>query len=386
MSHLAEEYAKSCGVKIGKPVLMPHYFPVLEDRYITIHNDKKVQAKEYNMWPDVIELLKPHLGDIKIIQIGTDKEERIDGVDQHMPTATLKQCSYIINKSLAHVGIDSVPVHIASALDKPVVGIYSHTYANTCCPLWNKNSKSITIESDRDGKKPSFSLEEHPKTINLIKPEQIAQAVLDVLNINKTLKHKTLFIGENYTSNFIEVIPTEKTNVIANHIDVRMDYAHNEEVLFDIIQKNKVEVTLSKPIDLFFLKSNKISKIIYKAETFDQNFVKAIRESGIPHAFVCKSSKTLSEERAKNFDCLINYLDLKGLIKHNKEKIGDIDFNKIKIKSGKKVVCGDKVYNSFFDLNGRKNLDQFFIDLGFYRIYSEEDEQQKDLRTRCLQA
>ena len=127
MSHLAEEYAKCCGVRIGKPVIKPHFFPVLVDRYITIHNDKKIQAKEYDFWPQVIDLLKPHLGDIKIIQIGSFGEERIKGTDVHLPTNSLKQCSYIIKNSLGHVGIDSVPVHIASALDKPVVGIYAHT-------------------------------------------------------------------------------------------------------------------------------------------------------------------------------------------------------------------------------------------------------------------
>ena len=169
MSHLAEEYAKSCGVKIGKPTLKPHYFPILHDRYITIHNDKKVQAKHYDLWPDVVQILKPYLNDIKIIQVGSFEEETIEWIDQHSPTKTLKQSAYIIERALAHVGIDSVPVHIASALDIPVVGIYSHTYANTCNPLWNNKSKVITIESDRGGKKPSFSLEEHPKTINFIK-------------------------------------------------------------------------------------------------------------------------------------------------------------------------------------------------------------------------
>jgi ADP-heptose:LPS heptosyltransferase len=195
MSHLAEEYAKSCGVRIGKPVIKPHFFPVPFDKYITIHNDKKVQAKEYNFWPEVIELLKPHLGDIKIIQIGAFGEETIEGVDKHIPTFSLKQSSYIIQKSLGHVGIDSVPVHLASAFDKPVVGIYSHTYANTCDPLWNKKSKAITIESDRDGRRPSFALEENPKTINLIKPEKIAQAVLDVLEIDKKIKQETIYTG-----------------------------------------------------------------------------------------------------------------------------------------------------------------------------------------------
>ena len=103
MSHLAEEYAKSCGVKIGKPILKPHYYPVVHEKYITIHNDKKVQAKEYDMWDDVISLLKPNLGDIKIIQIGAYGEQTIDGVDQHLPTNTLKQSAHIIENALAHV-------------------------------------------------------------------------------------------------------------------------------------------------------------------------------------------------------------------------------------------------------------------------------------------
>jgi len=374
MSHLAEEYAKSCGVKIGNPVLKPHYFPIMYDKYITIHNDKKVQSKEYNMWPDVIELLKSKLNDIKIIQIGSHGEERIQGVDDHVPTNSLKQCSYIINNSLGHVGIDSVPVHIASALDKPVVSIYAHTYADTCNPLWNKNSKFITIESDRGGKKPSFSLEEHPKTINFIKPETIAQAVLDVLDINKTIKHKTIYIGDRYTSNFVEVIPTIQTDVIAPLIDVRMDYAHNESVLEGILQKNEVEVTTKKPINENIIRSGRIKKIVYQADSFDQDFLKLIKSSGISHVIICTSQKNLAEERSKNFDTLINHLDLKHLINTNKSKVNHKDPSSLKIKSNKKVVCGNKIYDSFFDLNSRKNLDHFFIDLEFFRVYSDSDE------------
>ena len=338
MSHLAEEYAKSCGVKIGKPVLNPHYFPVLYDKYITIHNDKKVQAKEYDMWVDVVELLKTHLGDIKIIQVGAKGEKTIDGVDAHMPTETLKQSAYIIKNSLGHVGIDSVPVHIASALDKPVVGIYAHTYADTCSPLWNDKTKAITIESDRGGKKPSFSLEENPKTINFIKPEEIAQAVLDVLEIDEKVVHETIFIGGNYKSDFYEVVPIKRTNIVSDHIDVRMDYAHNEEVLYHILQRNKVEVTTSKPISESLIKSKRIKKLIYKADFFDLDFCKLVKEQGIPTITICTSSDNLTEERSKNFDQLINYLDTEAIIENNKKRIDIDDFNTIKIKSNKKIV------------------------------------------------
>ena len=376
MSHLAEEYAKSCGVKIGKPILKPHYFPILYDKYITIHNDKKVQSKEYDMWPEVIGLLRSHLKDIKIIQIGAKGEETIEGVDAHMPTETLKQSAYLIENSLAHMGIDSVPVHIASALDKPVVGIYSHTYANTCSPLWNEKTKAITIESDRGGNKPSFSLNENPKTINFINPEKIAQGVLDVLNIDEKINHKTIYIGGHYKSNFFEVIPIKKTTIKAENIDVRMDYAHNENVLSEILKRNIVEVTLSAPISENIIKSKRIKKIIYKAESFDKDFCKLIKKEGIPYMLVCTSSENLSKERVENFDTLISYLDIKESIENNKKKINIDDFNKIKIKSKKKIVCGDKLYESYFDLNERKNLDHFYIDLEFLNVYIDSDERE----------
>ena len=153
-----------------------------------------------------------------------------------------------------------------------------------------------------------------------------------------------------------------------------MDYSHNEEVLAHIIQRNKVEVTVAHPIHPNFIKSGKIKKIIYKADKFDQDFCRLIRQSGISHVLICTSAKNLAEQRAKNFDFLINYLNLKDLIKNNKKRIKIDDFSKIKIKSGKKVVCGDKIYESYFDLNSRKNLDHFFLDLEFFRVYTEGDE------------
>ena len=99
-----------------------------------------------------------------------------------------------------------------------------------------------------------------------------------------------------------------------------------------------------------------------------------IKKSSIPHVIICTSPKNLSKERAENFDFLIHYLDVEGLIKINKNKIGKKDFDKLKIYSNKKVVCGDKIYNSFFELNSRKNLDHFYLDLEFFRVYTEKDE------------
>jgi len=370
MSHLAEEYAKCCGVRIGKPVIKPHFFPVPFDKYITIHNDKKVQAKEYNFWPEVIELLKPHLGDIKIIQIGAFGEETIEGVDKHIPTFSLKQSGYIISKSLGHLGIDSVPVHIASAFDKPVVGIYSHTYANTCDPLWNEKSKAITIESDRDGRRPSFALEENPKTINLIKPEKIAQAMLDVLNIDKKIKHKTIHLGPRAIFNCIEVIPSEPTNFEGGPVSVRMDLDHNEDVLKHILQFTPVEVTTKKAISADIIYSKRIQRLTYEADCFDEKFVDLLKKSGMETTLVCTDSKNIAKERARFFDYMIHQDKKPKVIQDNKKLLEGVNLNSLKIKSRKKIICGNKIYESHYDKNDRKNDEDLFVDLDWFIIYN----------------
>jgi hypothetical protein len=376
MSHLVEEYAKSCGVKIGIPKINPHFFPVVEDRYITIHNDKKVESKEYSYWPQVIELIKPILSkkNIKIIQIGSSGEATINGVDKHIVTNTLKQCSFIIKNSLAHVGIDSVPVHIASAFDKPIVSIYSHTYAATCKPYWNKKSKTICIESHRGGNKPSFSIKESIQTINFIYPEKIANSLLEVLDINEKINFETILIGERFNQKFLDVIPSKKTLIFNETINVRMDHCHNEDVLEDLLLRNNVEITTNKIINDRILNSKKIRCINYIADEFDVDFVKKIKKLGINHILLCSKEENLSDERKKLFDFQINSFNQKEIIESNKLKLKNVDLNKVKFYSNKKIICGDQVYDSLFEFYNRKNDDNFFIDLDWFYVYNENYE------------
>jgi hypothetical protein len=376
MSHLVEEYAKSCGVKIGIPKINPHFFPVVEDRYITIHNDKKVESKEYSYWPQVIELIKPILSkkNIKIIQIGSSGEATINGVDKHIVTNTLKQCSFIIKNSLAHVGIDSVPVHIASAFDKPIVSIYSHTYAATCKPYWNKKSKTICIESHRGGNKPSFSIKENIQTINFIYPEKIANSLLEVLDINEKINFETILIGERFNQKFLDVIPSKKTLIFNETINVRMDHCHNEDVLEDLLLRNNVEITTNKIINDRILNSKKIRCINYIADEFDVDFVKKIKKLGINHILLCSKEENLSDERKKLFDFQINSFNQKEIIESNKLKLKNVDLNKVKFYSNKKIICGDQVYDSLFEFYNKRNDSDFFIDLDWFYVYNENYE------------
>jgi hypothetical protein len=373
MSHLAEEYGKSLGVRMGKPFLNPHFIPIPCERFITIHNDKKVPAKRYSLWKEVVELLKTRLGDIKIIQIGAKGEEKIDCVDYHLPTDTLKQCSYIISKSLCHVGIDSVPVHIASALDKPIVSIYSHIYPSIARPLWNKKSPYKTLESHRNGNKPSYSMEENPQTINFIKPEEIANSVLDILNLPKINGFSTLYVGEFFQKDCVDIVPIGYVPFKAENINFRMDLHFDEDALFECLQSNGCEITTSQTLSEKILDSKNIRHINYFTDTFDVDFIKKMEKRGLKMTLLCPIKENLPKERKKLFDHKIHFFSEEDLIEKNKLKFNH-KLDGIKIRSSKKIVIGNKVFESKFDAFGRKNPDDFFVDLEWLFVYDIKNE------------
>ena len=374
MSHLVDVYAKDLGVKMGRPFLNPHFFPIVEDKYITIHNDNKIASKEYDFWPYVVELLKKFAPEYKIIQIGSGSEPPISGVHNFIHTSTLKQCAFIIKKASCHIGIDSVPIHIASVFDVPIVGIYAHTYAKTCDPLWNDKSPAFIIESSRDGKKPSFSLKEQDKEINKINPEEIAQKTLNALGINKSIDFKTRFIGKKSNNKCYQVIPSQKITKSIPACIVRMDIDHNEKNLQQIMSHCDVEIVTNRPIDYSLLKNKRIKSILYKSDEFDENFVNNVKESAIKIYLQCTSPDNLKKQRAKFFDLSISLCQDDINIENAKEKCKNFINNDFKFLSSKKTICGNKIYNSFYEFNGAKNINDFYLDLDYCFVYIDSNE------------
>lgn len=371
--HLSELYARDMSVKVGYPVLQPHYFPVLQEKYITFHNSDKIPAKSFSYWPDVLKILKPELEkrDIKIYQVGTNQDQKIDGVDEFYNFTSFKQSAYLIDKALLHVGIDSGPIHIASALNKPTVGIYAHTYAKTCDTLWN-NDKAITIESHRNGDKPSFSNHEDPKMIDLIQPEEIANSVFKMLNIDDYTTQKTIFIGEKYKSKIIDVIPSEiPSNISADDatIRIRMDLHFNENILAAILQNTgrQVEIITNKQLNEHLVESLKtrISKIIYNANRFDSGFLKYLKHSGLNFELNCTSEGSLSDERLKFFNYEILLCDKLKKAKELKKKYGKIS-GELRFYSGRFYLIGEKTVAT---IAKNQNDIQFWNDAKYFRIY-----------------
>ncbi|MDH5579469.1 MAG: hypothetical protein OEZ09_13560, partial [Betaproteobacteria bacterium] len=340
------------------------------NKYITFHNDKKVPSKEYHYFEDVINLLRPHLSkhNIKTVQVGSHGEDKIIGVDGHLPTNTFKQLFYIIKNSIGHCGIDSVPVHIASVFDKPIVSLYSHTYPQTCCPIWNVKSKVKILEADRKGLKPSFTLDENPHHLNNIYPDVVAQAVLDSLDINEKVGEKINYIGPEYGKQILDVIPAATPNQLFGNVNVRMDIAHNEQVLVQCINHCVCEITINKPFDLNILYHKNVKFINYISDEFDVEFVKHLKKSAKPFALLCSNKDKLNDQRAKLFDFKISPFIIEDIIKNRQNAISlPKDF---KIRSKKTIICGDKQYASLYHFYKNNNPNDLWIDLHWMMVYN----------------
>ena len=83
MSHILEQYAKCCGVKIGKPTLNKHFYPINCDKFISIDIDSDNFSENYPHWDITLHIIKQELLDqgVKILQLGGEKSKKLRSSD-----------------------------------------------------------------------------------------------------------------------------------------------------------------------------------------------------------------------------------------------------------------------------------------------------------------
>lgn len=373
MSHLVEEYAKNLGVKIGKPIFPTHYIPVIDDKYITVHVDNKIDSKFYEFFPEVIELLKNLLNPLgyKIYQIGGGEDPQLPLVDKSFLGFSRKQTSYIVKNSSLHLGIDSFPVHQASVFDIPIVVLYSHIYPNHAYPYWSTSSKVRILEADRNGRKPSYSYHEKPKSINTIKPEDVVKNVCELLKIPYTKSINTKFIGDSYSEAVVEIIPNfygfadELKNRLIN---IRMDYFHNENNLFAWCSNYACHIIAAKPISAPLLSNckNNIKKITFQVENttdFSIEYLESVKNLGLDISCSTKNKEQISKIRNHYFDFKIE-LDEPA----DQNKISELSqVSNLKFLTKKDIFSNGKRYPS----KAHVDLDKVFVDRASDVLYND---------------
>ena len=312
MGHLVEEYAKNLGVKIGKPIFNPHYIPIVDEKYITVHVDNKIDSKYYEFFPEVIDLMKATLNNngYKIYQIGGDQDPPLSNVDKQYLGFSRKQSAFIIKNASLHLGIDSFPIHLASTYDIPIVALYSHIFAQNAYPYWSSNEKVRIMQSDLKGKKPCFSYQESPKSIHTIKPEEIVKNVFELLNVPYTSSIKTLFIGEDYNKATVEVVPNffgESDELKKRIINIRADYHFDENVVAQWCNQYQSNIYSEREININLLKSFKhniksLVLFVNSEDSFSEEYLDQVKNTGIPLQCVSSNTQDIAKIRLKYFD------------------------------------------------------------------------------------
>jgi hypothetical protein len=360
--HLIERYATSCGVKIGKPYIYETFFPIPVEKYISFQPFSKYQSKNYDYWEEVINIINPYIQkeNIKIIQIGAKDDKHINGTINLSGQTKISQAAYIIKNSIMHFGADSFATHIASGFNKKIVCIYSNNNINNVKPYWSKEEDVVLLKSNTD-KKPEYSANEFPKSINNIKPEDIAKSILKLLNIKYEKIPETIYIGEDYKSKTLEIIPDKPIDISSISIEtfiIRMDYFFNEEVLEYYLKNKKCIIITNKPINENLLKiyKDKINQFIYLVEKDnDPKFIKILKNNTINTVYL----SYLNENELNQFK--LDYMDY-GLIirKDYPTKKIDIDKN-FYFKSSKIILSSEGQFNTRYQWI-TKDLSNKYID------------------------
>lgn len=179
--HLADIYAKMCGVKRRCLYINPDdsYRINLPKDYITIHTTSH-PIKNYDRFNEVADMLKD---DIALVQVGGKDDIPLNSLNSTINLCgqlTYRQTAYIIKKSILHIGIDSCCGHISSAVDKLSITVFGGTGARVVRPI----TKSIVIEPDYIAccpiLAPCYGVAPWPcnnKCINTIDPSVIVESV-----------------------------------------------------------------------------------------------------------------------------------------------------------------------------------------------------------------
>lgn len=384
--HIIDSYALNCGLKISKPYIYEKFTPIPHEKYIALDVLDKSEAKHYSYWQEVIFLINDALAkeSIKIIQIG-DKNEAplIDTL--FLPDLNFNQKAYIIKNSLLYAGIDSALMHVASHYDIPIVALYCNSNPKNTGPYFN-TKKSLIIESPKI--KPSFNDQEMPKTINKIKPEEIAKGILNSLNINSGIKRDTLFMGDAFHASITEMVPDSPVDIRPLNIpfiNVRMDYLFNQQVLAAQLEHFKCAILTDKPISIDIFKKykeNLVKLYLILDENTDFKYLEALHSNNIDFNMI----SFLENEKTNKLK--IHTMDY-GIIAEapdiiNVNRLNDFKkYKNLKFRSSKLILGNGKAYPSFYHYKNNINFknnnleimdfvyndDLFAKDLDYYSIF-----------------
>lgn len=387
---LLDTYALYCGAKIDKPSIYEGYFPLPIKKYVTFQAETPYDSRNYSYWQDVLDMVIPVLKklDIEVLQLGLDKEAPYQRLIDLRGKTNLHQLAYLIRRSMLHFGPDSFGVHLASHYDVPIVSMYSISMPEVAGPHFGDKDKQILFKGyERVGnKKPSYSQKESPKSINTIKPEEIANAIFKLLGIDYKVPFETVFAGDRYSHSIVRELVPNSQHIMPmpdQPIEIRTDIFFDEQLLaYHLNYWEKAVIITDKPLPINTLRRFKhhIALINYVLKEDDSpSFAQEIVESGLPLVIVSRLPlEEIQKKKIKYYEFGI----INRIIEPDEKKIEPLrtDIKNLYYRSCKLLASNGQVFGSHADFEDNLPLSndfeyhrvidspKFWQDLDFFTI------------------
>jgi hypothetical protein len=386
--HILEHFSLNCGIKSAEAFIQEDFIPVAHDKFICINNDHAISSFNYSYWSDVFDIIKPYLdkSNIKIIQIGSPKDQLLPSCEDFRHIQTRHQGAYIINRSELFIGSDIFYSNIASHFGVPGVLLFGPIPPSCTAPFWHKDKFDILCETEKF----SYSSKELEKSIDKIKPEKIANAILKRLKIPFESDQNTLFIGQLYDNKIFEVIPNFSPNpdfLKNSFITMRADYEKSDEHIPSWASGRKVNLITDRKINLNLINAIKSSLQVIHFEISDdcseeviaenQQYFKTIKKLGINISLFRKTTESIEKLRLHYFDWNVEILS------QNRPDDNILNNKDLFFYSGKLIFSNGKKYPSIEhavnDLESSSGVNQiidselFWSESDHYRIISKSN-------------
>ena len=273
--------------------LFETFYPVGERRYITISIDNF-----YNFWNEVVELIVKPLSDnnIDIVLVSQKNSGENHRFAKVLSGISLRQFKSVINRSSLHVcGVDWTD-SLSSSRNVIILDKWE-----------SRLSKQEYIDKVENGK-------------NSV--ENLSSAILGALNIDYKIAIDTIYIGNLYGDNIIEVVPNCKIEEIAAYIDnarfvnVRLDLCDGYDFLLSLESyKIPFYITIDKPLPKFAYKYLKLCQgiNIREVRNFSCDELENLQKIGAKLVIDCQCDDEKEAASIKNeyFDWTLKFPLLK---------------------------------------------------------------------------
>jgi hypothetical protein len=364
-----------CGVEeySSKEDFPENFYPVPFD-YIVYQTGSEKKSQIYDYSSEVIPMIDNFLRitGIQVVQVG-DKEDPfvLNSLDLrgHL---TVRQLAYVIKNSRLCVSSNQFTAKLCRVYNKELILLGSNYPSKYVVPSFDK---VLYIEPELKTARWNYKKDEWPKTINSIKPEIIANAILDKVGITDSVNYKTLYIGEKYGPRFLNFIPDGgfPKDLVNTPFNIRLDIFDNQECLAPILSITKADISTKKPLDLNSLNIQNIKSIVYFCdESFDIDFIKNCISNLISLIVICSNDNLLNHLRLETLGICTVY-------KKSKEKPLDILENKgMLFKSNRIYIARGKTYASIYHYKNDLDFKSFPIELNENFINDEDFLENKD--------